>query len=206
MAGSTGAPCVDTPASCSPGLNLDIDPGSLLGSHSLAVQQLVAIARAIDVQAKVLVLDEPTSSLDADEVEELFRVIRSLKESGVAILFVSHFLDQVYEISDRLTVLRNGRLVGDYRTDELLRIELVHKMIGKEIAVLDQIERRTHSADADEDDAVRPGDRAGPQGSIEPIDLNVYEGEVVGLAGLLGSGRTELGRILSGVDRSDTGT
>ena len=133
------------------GLNLDIDPGSLLGSHSLAVQQLVSIARAIDIQAKVLVLDEPTSSLDADEVEELFRVIRSLKESGVAILFVSHFLDQVYEISDRLTVLRNGRLVGDYRTDELLRIELVHKMIGKEMAVLDQIERRTQSADADEE-------------------------------------------------------
>ena len=87
----------------------DIDPASLLGSHSLAVQQLVAIARSLDVQAKVLVLDEPTSSLDADEVTELFRVIRSLKEEGVAILFVSHFLDQVYEISDRLTVFRNGK-------------------------------------------------------------------------------------------------
>ena len=189
------------------GLNLDIDPGSLLGSHSLAVQQLVSIARAIDVQAKVLVLDEPTSSLDADEVEELFRVIRSLKESGVAILFVSHFLDQVYEISDRLTVLRNGRLVGEYRTDELLRIELVHKMIGKEMAVLDQIERRTQTADADEE--LTPYVQAvglGRKGSIEPIDLTIYEGEVVGLAGLLGSGRTELARILSGVDRSDTGT
>ncbi|HYI58514.1 MAG TPA: sugar ABC transporter ATP-binding protein [Microlunatus sp.] len=189
------------------GLNLDVDPGSLLGSHSLAVQQLVSIARAIDIQAKVLVLDEPTSSLDSDEVEELFRVIRSLKESGVAILFVSHFLDQVYEISDRLTVLRNGRLVGDYRTDELLRIELVHKMIGKEMAVLDQIERRTQTADADQE--LKPHVQAvglGRKGSIEPIDLTIYEGEVVGLAGLLGSGRTELGRILSGVDRSDTGT
>ena len=189
------------------GLNLDIDPGSLLGSHSLAVQQLVSIARAIDIRAKVLVLDEPTSSLDADEVEELFRVIRTLKESGVAILFVSHFLDQVYEISDRLTVLRNGRLVGDYRTDELLRIELVHKMIGKEMAVLEQIERRTQTADAD--DELKPSVQAvglGRKGSIEPIDLTVYEGEVVGLAGLLGSGRTELGRLLSGVDLSDTGT
>jgi len=189
------------------GLNLDIDPGSLLESHSLAVQQLVSIARAIDVRAKVLVLDEPTSSLDADEVEELFRVIRSLKESGVAILFVSHFLDQVYEISDRLTVLRNGRLVGNYRTDELLRIELVHKMIGKEMAVLEQIERRTQAASAD--DELTPCLQAvslGRKGSIEPIDLTVYEGEVVGLAGLLGSGRTELGRILSGVDRADAGT
>jgi galactofuranose transport system ATP-binding protein len=189
------------------GLNLDIDPGSLLGSHSLAVQQLVSIARAIDVRAKVLVLDEPTSSLDADEVEELFRVIRSLKESGVAILFVSHFLDQVYEISDRLTVLRNGRLVGNYRTDELLRIELVHKMIGKEMAVLEQIERRTQAASAD--DELTPCLQAvglGRKGSIEPVDLTVYEGQVVGLAGLLGSGRTELGRILSGVDRADVGT
>ncbi len=189
-------------------LNLDIDPGSLLGSHSLAVQQLVSIARAIDVRAKVLVLDEPTSSLDAGEVEELFRVIRSLKESGVAILFVSHFLDQVYEISDRLTVLRNGRLVGNYRTDELLRIELVHKMIGKEIAVLDQIERRTQSAAGEAEDEAGPLIRAiglGRRGSIEPVDLDVYEGEVVGLAGLLGSGRTELGRILAGVDTADSG-
>ena len=157
----------------------------------------------------MLVLDEPTSSLDADEVAELFRVIRTLKESGVAILFVSHFLDQVYEISDRLTVLRNGRLVGEYRTDELLRIELVQKMIGKEMAVLDEIERPAPET-ADADDELTPfvaGDRASAaRASIEPIDLTIYEGEVVGLAGLLGSGRTELARILSGVDRPDTGT
>ena len=86
----------------------DIDPASQLGQHPIAVQQLVAIARAIDVDAKVLILDEPTSSLDADEVAELFGVMRALREQGVAILFVSHFLDQVYEISDRMTVLRNG--------------------------------------------------------------------------------------------------
>ncbi|HYP73124.1 MAG TPA: ATP-binding cassette domain-containing protein, partial [Microbacterium sp.] len=85
------------------GLGLDVDPGSLLGDHSLAVQQLIAIARAINIDARVLILDEPTSSLDADEVAELFRIIRSLKDDGVAILFVSHFLDQVYEIADRLT-------------------------------------------------------------------------------------------------------
>ncbi|MET0989799.1 MAG: ATP-binding cassette domain-containing protein, partial [Glaciihabitans sp.] len=102
-------------------LHLSIDPASQLGSHSLAVQQLVAIARALDINAKVLILDEPTSSLDADEVAELFRVIRGLRDDGVAILFVSHFLDQVYEIADRLTVLRNGTLVGEYRTDEILR-------------------------------------------------------------------------------------
>ena len=97
-------------------LGLDIDPASILGTHSLAVQQLVAIARAISTDVRVLVLDEPTSSLDLDECAELFRVIRDLKQRGVAILFVSHFLDQVYEICDRVTVLRDGKLVGEYLT------------------------------------------------------------------------------------------
>ncbi|MEP6562743.1 MAG: ATP-binding cassette domain-containing protein, partial [Nakamurella sp.] len=94
------------------GLNLDIDPGSLLSAHSIAVQQLVAIGRAIDVHAEVLVLDEPTSSLDVKEVAELMAVIRQVRDSGVAVLFVSHFLEQTYQISDRITVLRNGELVG----------------------------------------------------------------------------------------------
>ncbi|MCU1404966.1 MAG: sugar transporter ATP-binding protein [Glaciihabitans sp.] len=188
-------------------LHLDIDPASQLSSHSLAVQQLVAIARAIDVQAKVLILDEPTSSLDADEVAELFRVITSLKEDGVAILFVSHFLDQVYEIADRLTVLRNGALVGEYRTEEILRIELVHKMIGKEIAALDDLDTRTRATVAETTDVTPYLEVAGfgRKGSVAPVSLRIAEGEVVGLAGLLGSGRTELARILSGVDRSDTG-
>ncbi|MEJ3405602.1 sugar ABC transporter ATP-binding protein [Rathayibacter sp. YIM 133350] len=189
------------------GLNLDIEPGSLLGSHSLAVQQLVAIGRAINIDAKVLILDEPTSSLDADEVAELFRVIRSLKEEGVAILFVSHFLDQVYEISDRLTVLRNGALVGEYLTDEILRIELVQKMIGKELVALDALETKAREATtgATDEEPFIEAIGLGRKGAIEPIDLKVYEGEVVGLAGLLGSGRTELARILTGIDRPDAG-
>jgi len=188
-------------------LHLDIDPASPLNSHSLAVQQLVAIARATDVDAKVLILDEPTSSLDTDEVAELFRVIRRLKDDGVAILFVSHFLDQVYAISDRLTVLRNGALVGEYLTREILRIELVHKMIGKELAVLDDLEGRVKATTSAESEEV-PYLRAtglGRKGSIEPFDLSINEGEVVGLAGLLGSGRTELARLLVGADRADSG-
>ncbi|MGW4928408.1 sugar ABC transporter ATP-binding protein [Agromyces sp. NPDC004153] len=188
-------------------LNLEIDPGSLLGDHSLAVQQLVAIARAIDVQAKVLILDEPTSSLDADEVAELFRVIRSLKEQGVAILFVSHFLDQVYEICDRLTVLRNGKLVGEYLTEELLRIDLVQKMIGKELTALDDLEQRARASFADESDAATfvSAEGLGRRGAIHPADLPIAAGEVVGLAGLLGSGRTEFARLLGGIDRADQG-
>jgi len=187
-------------------LNLDIDPASQLSDHSLAVQQLVAIARATDVQAKVLILDEPTSSLDAGEVAELFRVIRGLKKDGVAILFVSHFLDQVYEIADRLTVLRNGSLVGEYLTTDILRIELVHKMIGKELAALDTLEAKTRTATAESEEV--PYLRAtglGRKGSVEPFDLRIGEGEVVGLAGLLGSGRTEVARLLTGADHADSG-
>ncbi|WP_403023085.1 sugar ABC transporter ATP-binding protein [Salinibacterium sp. GXW1014] len=191
------------------GLNLDIDPASPLSSHSLAVQQLVAIARAIDIRAKVLILDEPTSSLDADEVAELFRVIRRLKDDGVAILFVSHFLDQVYEIADRLTVLRNGALVGEYRTEEILRIELVHKMIGKDIELLERLETRSKSLDSTDSAGSAPylaAHEIGRKGSIEPTSLAIQQGEVVGLAGLLGSGRTELARLLTGADRAETGT
>jgi simple sugar transport system ATP-binding protein len=190
------------------GLNLDLDPGSLLGDHSLAVQQLVAIARAMDVQARVLILDEPTSSLDADEVAELFRVIRSLKADGVAILFVSHFLDQVYEIADRLTVLRNGKLVGEYLTEEILRIDLVQKMIGKELASLEDLERRAHeltSVAADGQDLFLHAEGLGRKGVLQPVDLPIAAGEVVGLAGLLGSGRTELARLLGGIDHADSG-
>jgi simple sugar transport system ATP-binding protein len=185
-------------------LGLDVDPASVLGSHPLAVQQLVAIARALRADVKVLVLDEPTSSLDLDEVAELFRVIRELKARGVAILFVSHFLDQVYEICDRITVLRNGRLVGEYLTTELLRIDLVQKMLGRSAAALSE---RTHADGLDDPDAsvtlsargvtVLPG--------IADADLDLAEGEVLGIAGLLGSGRSELARALTGVDRLEAG-
>src|SRR5207248_1949802 len=98
-------------------LDLELDPAKELGTYSIAVQQLVAIARAIDVSARVLILDEPTSSLDASEVAKLFEVVGRLRDEGMAILFVSHFIDQVFAISDRMTVLRNGKLVGEYRAD-----------------------------------------------------------------------------------------
>ncbi|WP_251153430.1 sugar ABC transporter ATP-binding protein [Cellulosimicrobium sp. Marseille-Q4280] len=188
-------------------LNLGIDPASSLSAHSLAVQQLVAICRALVVDVKVLILDEPTSSLDADEVAQLFAVVRRLRDEGVAILFVSHFLEQVYEISDRMTVLRNGKLVGEYRTAELPRLELVSKMIGTSLEVLSALEETPKRSVADNAD-VTPFVQAvglGRKGSVQPFDLDVYPGEVVGLAGLLGSGRTELARLLAGADHADTG-
>ncbi len=185
-------------------LGLDIDPASLLGSHSVAVQQLVAIARAISADLRVLVLDEPTSSLDVDEVAELFRVIRELKQRGVAILFVSHFLDQVYEICDRVTVLRDGKLVGEYLTRELLRIDLVHKMLGHKEA---ELKERNRPAASDIEDAEpllsARGVTHAPR--IRDANIDIYEGRVLGVAGLLGSGRTELARAVTGVDHLHTG-
>ena len=190
-------------------LSLDIDPRSPLSSHTIAVQQLCAIARAIVVDAKVLILDEPTSSLDKAEVAELFRVVRQLRDSGVAILFVSHFLEQVYEISDRMTVLRNGRLVGEYRTAELSRIELVSAMIGRAGEAFDDIEQEARAVAQRDHGSGPPLVRAaglGKDGSIEPFDLELREGEIVGFAGLLGSGRTEAARLVAGADRADHGT
>ncbi|KAF2413529.1 sugar ABC transporter ATP-binding protein [Microbacterium sp. B35-04] len=188
------------------GLGLSIDTRSILSSHSIAIQQLVAISRAMVLDAKVLILDEPTSSLDRGEVERLFAVIRELRDQGVAILFVSHFLEQVYEISDRITVLRNGRLVGEHLAVDLPRDSLVSQMIGRE---LDELAAISRTADRVIDRTAAPVLRAtgvGRRGMLEPADLDIYEGEVVGLAGLLGSGRTELVRLLYGADKADSGT
>ncbi|HEY5248356.1 MAG TPA: sugar ABC transporter ATP-binding protein [Dermatophilaceae bacterium] len=188
-------------------VNLRIDPASTLATHSIAVQQLVAIARAVQVNAQVLILDEPTSSLDAHEVAELFQVIRALRDDGVAILFISHFLEQVYEISDRITVLRNGRLVGERLTSQIPRLELVSQMIGTSLEALEKLEEAPKRQVAERSDTVPLAQAVGlgRRGSIESFDLDVYAGEVVGLAGLLGSGRTELARLLFGADHADSG-
>jgi simple sugar transport system ATP-binding protein len=187
-------------------LGLDIDPTSVLGKHPIAVQQLVAIARAVDVDARVLILDEPTSSLDTDEVEKLFEVIRTLRQQDVAILFVSHFLDQIYEISDRMTILRNGQLIGERMVKDTTQLELVKLMIGRELEVLERIDREVSATEADESGTpILKALGISRKGSLEAVDLEVYEGEVIGVAGLLGSGRTELARLLFGADTADSG-
>ncbi|MBB2944230.1 simple sugar transport system ATP-binding protein [Actinoplanes lutulentus] len=188
-------------------LDLDIDVSAPLNTYSLAIQQMVAIARAVDISARVLILDEPTSSLDTSEVAQLFAVIRRLKADGVAILFVSHFLDQIYEVSDRLTVLRNGQLIGEFKTEELPQVRLVEKMIGKELAALESLEdkaQRTREKVA-EAEPILQAKELGRTGAIAPFNLTIHAGEVVGLAGLLGSGRTELARLLFGADKPDSG-
>jgi simple sugar transport system ATP-binding protein len=192
-------------------LGLDIDVTAPLSSYPLAVQQLVAIVRSVghgdsDGQGsgtKVLVLDEPTSSLDRDEVLELFRLMRRLRDEGVAILFVSHFLDQIYEICDRMTVLRNGTLVGEHMVSDLDQVGLIQLMIGKELDKLEELHE--HQLRADVGETLLHAEGLGRTGGIAPFDLEIKKGEVVGLAGLLGSGRTELARLLFGADQPDSG-
>lgn len=181
----------------------DIDVTKTLGDYSLAVQQLIAIARAVDIEAKVLILDEPTSSLDEKEVENLFALMRQLKEKGVAILFVTHFLEQVYEVADRITVLRNGAFVGEYETAELPRVKLVAAMLGKDLDDLAMIKAEGES-DAGENIVVK-AEGLSHSGKIKSFDFTINEGEVVGIAGLLGSGRSEMVRCIYGADRSHTG-
>lgn len=185
------------------GHGFDVDVTKPLGDYSLAIQQLVAIARAVDIEAKVLILDEPTSSLDEKEVENLFMLMRQLKEKGVAILFVTHFLEQVYEIADRITVLRNGAFVGEYETAELPRIQLVAAMLGKDLDDLASIKPEGEAEVSDR--VVLKAEGLSHHGKIKPFDFKINEGEVVGIAGLLGSGRSEMMRCIYGAERSQTG-
>jgi galactofuranose transport system ATP-binding protein len=187
-------------------LDQNIDVRRPLDSYSIAMQQMVAIARALDVQARVLVLDEPTSSLDAAEVGQLFKVMRRLAEQGLGVIFVTHFLEQVYEVSHRITVLRNGKLVGSYPTAQLPRIELIARMMGREVSEVSAMQHAPRALIAPS--WQRPylaAQNVSRRGSIYPFDLGIRKGEVVGLAGLLGSGRTEILRLLFGVDRRDSG-
>jgi galactofuranose transport system ATP-binding protein len=188
-------------------LDLSLDVNRQLSLYSIAVQQMVAIARALDISAKLLILDEPTSSLDRTEVEELFKKMRILRERGLGIIFITHFLEQVYEISDRITVLRNGCRVGCFSTKDLPRIQLVSHMIGKAVQQVEALERKRASTATIRSDAPTLEARGlGKKGSVHPFNLDIRPGEVVGLAGLLGSGRTETARLLFGVDRPDEGT
>ena len=191
-------------------LNIDINVSRTLSTYSIAVQQMVAIARVLDSSSKVLILDEPTSSLDEGEVVQLFKVIRKLRDEGMGILFITHFLDQTYDISDRITILKNGEFVGEYKAKDLPKLDLIAKMLGKELSEFSYTpgskEAKKASAESKKGaNLVLQAKHLGRHGSIAPFDLELNEGEVLGLAGLLGSGRTETARLLFGIDGADQG-
>jgi len=232
-------------------LGVHVDVTQPLGNFPVGVQQMVAIARAVDTQARLIVMDEPTSSLDRRETERFFEAADQLRRRGLSLIFVTHFLDQVYRISDRISILRNGRLVGVFETASLPRRELVAHMLGREPAEEHETpkhqsaetQERRSAETAEHTNAhphqrwgvsprtpgeerhrqaepVEPHDDSGAalpvqvalsarglgrRGAVEPFDLDVPAGRVIGLAGLLGSGRTELARLLFGADRADRG-
>ena len=179
-------------------LGIPARPKQILGSCSLAVQQMVAIARAVDTDCKVLILDEPTSSLDDKEVEMLFRLMRDLKSRGVGIIFVTHFLEQVYAVSDQITVLRNGELVGEYLVKDLPQVQLVEKMIGKDLEDLSVIKKSVPPAGAQSENFYEAEGLSSSQS--RPFDFRIARGEVNGFTGLLGSGRSESVRAIFGAD------
>ncbi len=185
-------------------LGIPARPKQQLGSCSLAVQQMVAIARAVDTECKVLILDEPTSSLDDKEVEMLFQLMRDLKARGVGIIFVTHFLEQVYAVSDQITVLRNGQLVGEYEVKDLPQVKLVEKMIGKDLEDLSGI--RKHVVSAEESKEYFYEAEKLSSSESRPFDFHIAKGEVNGFTGLLGSGRSESVRAIFGADPVTGGT
>lgn len=181
-------------------LGIPASPTQELSSCSIAVQQMVSIARAIDMDCKILILDEPTSSLDEDEVQKLFALMRELKARGVGIIFITHFIDQVYEISDTITVLRNGELIGEYETAKLPQIELISKMMGKalsDVSAIEKQEKPKSESSAPVFEATGLSSAAG----VRPFDFTIEKGEVNGFAGLLGSGRSESVRAIFAADK-----
>lgn len=187
-------------------LGINIDVTLPLGTYPVAIRQMVSIARAVDLSCKVLVMDEPTSSLDEKEVAQLFDVVRKLRDQGAGIVFITHFLDQVYEISDRITVLRNGRQVGVFDTKSLPKIELVGHMLGKSVEDVQTLfQEKAKSADETQRNVFFRAVNISRSGAIKALDLEIKDGEVLGLAGLLGSGRTELARLLFGADKPTSG-
>ncbi len=183
---------------------VSIDVTRNLSAYSIAIQQIVAIVRGVSLSVRVLILDEPTSSLDRNEVDMLFSVIRSLKARGIGIIIITHFLDQVYEISDRITVLRNGQKVGEHLASELNEVQLITEMLGKELTgrTGNRTAAQPNGAKAE---AFLKVQGFGRRGMIEPFDLEIRYGEIVGLAGLLGSGRTEIAHLIFGIEQAEDG-
>ena len=184
-------------------LNINIDVTKPTENYSIAIQQMIAIARAVDMSAKVLILDEPTSSLDDGEVEKLFTLMRKLKKDGIGIIFVTHFLEQVYAVCDKITVLRNGCFVGEFEVEKLPRVQLVAKMMGKDFNDLENI--KGEGKESENKEVLLKAESIGSKSNIRPFDLELNKGEVVGITGLLGSGRSELVRSIYGADRVDSG-
>jgi simple sugar transport system ATP-binding protein len=186
-------------------LGLALDVNRPLASFPLAIQQMAAIARALSMRARVLVFDEPTSSLDAAETGRLFGLIRSLRARGLGIVFITHFLDQVYQLADRITVLRNGRLAGHGPPAELTHRGVVELMLGSGVPVASRSRSGDRGAPSRDTHPILRASNLSRKGVLRPTSLALHTHEVLALAGLLGSGRTETADLIFGARRRDSG-
>ncbi len=182
---------------------LEIDTLKPLEECSTAISQLTAIARAISTQAKLVVMDEPTSSLDEHEVKILFKIINDLKSKGISIIFVSHRLDEIFEIADTVTILRDGKMVGTMPTSETDKLDLVTRMIGRNASTVLDYKKDYKPIKGN---TICSSESIASGIKLRDLSLELKKGEVVGLSGLLGSGRTEFARVLFGIDERDSGT
>jgi len=189
------------------GFGIDIDVRAPLGEHSTAIQQLVAIARAVSLEARLVIMDEPTSSLDEREVSVLFSVIERLRASGTSVLYVSHFLDEFFRICDRVTVMRDGRDVADHAIIDTRKSALIADMLGRDI---DEVESagmtELGGGTASVGELVFEAKAVATNRRLRHLDIAVRRGEIVGLGGLLGSGRTEAARAVFGADELSSGS
>ncbi len=187
-------------------LGVFVDVTQPLMSFNIAIQQMVAIARAVSFKTKLVVMDEPTSSLDDQEVETLFQVIRQLKAEGVSVIFITHRLDELYGICDRVTIMRDGQTVDERSIAGLSKLELVAKMLGKELGEVQRSGQTGFNASEHHVEELLLETRQLKRGqALRGASLSIRVGEIVGLAGLLGAGRTETARVIFGADPVDEG-
>jgi rhamnose transport system ATP-binding protein len=179
-------------------LGVPLDPGRIARGLSIAEQQIVEIAKALSLEAKVIVMDEPTAALSATEVERLFRVVDTLRAAGAAVLFISHRLEEVFSLCQRVTVLRDGRLVLSSVVSGLTADDLVRAMVGRDLPERVMVEQNVG-------DTVLRVDRLTREGVFVDVSLEVRAGEIVALAGLVGAGRSEVACAIFGIDRYDAG-
>jgi ribose transport system ATP-binding protein len=182
------------------GLGLTLDPHKLIKELKVAEQQMIEVAKALSLDARILIMDEPTAALTEHEIKELFATIRSLRDKGVSIVYISHRMEELFEIGDRVTVLRDGRTVGTYDVRDMSKSELIRLMVNRELTELFPKER------AELGPEVLRVEGLNTQGGLKDINFSLHKGEVLGIAGLLGAGRTELARAIFGLDRIASGT
>lgn len=187
-------------------MGIDIKVDAKLNTLSSAFQQMISIARAILIDCKILILDEPTSSLDKDEVKILFTVIKKLKSQGISIVYISHKMEEIFEISDRITVLRDGKYINTHKTQDINKLSLICEMIGKDASEIVNYKKEYTNNNVNEIVyEIKNLNSITETTNLENLDIKLYKGEVLGLSGLLGSGRTEVTNVMFGLDKKFSG-